>query len=408
MPVCDFDQLMDMPRYGDSVKWCVFDEDVLPLWVADMDFPSPEPVIRALVERASHGVFGYALPPKELRPLIQERVARLYGWQVEAEDILFLPGVVTGFNMACHALGRPGDEILVEPPVYTPMLDAPANAGRTCKLVPLVERTGRYERDLEAFEAALTDRSALLLLCNPHNPVGRVFEREELERLAEICLRHGVVICSDEIHCDIVFRGRRHTPIAALDPEVAARTITLFAPSKTFNIPGLSCSVAIVQDGELREQFERVGAGLVSHVNLMGYTAALAAYRDGQAWLDELLVYLEDNCDYMLDTLSAYMPGIRCTKPEGTFLAWLDCRGAGIPGNPQKFFKEYARVFLNDGAYFGEQGAGFLRLNFACPRATLREALERMRQAYERRGELEAEPAGPEGAGYEEEASYGG
>jgi cystathionine beta-lyase len=377
----DLDQIIDR-RSSDSVKWRYYDEDVLPLWVADMDFPSPQAVIRALQERVAHGLFGYALPPDDLPQVIQERLARLYDWQVEVDDIFFLPGVVSGFNLVCQAIGAPGDEILVETPIYPPMLTAPENAGRTLKTVPLVEGNTRYERDLQAFEGAINERTSLLLLCSPHNPTGRVFERRELERLAEICLRHDVVICSDDIHCDIVLSGQRHVPIAAIAPEIAAQTITLFAPSKTFNVPGLSCSVGVVQNPDLRDRLKKTGAGLVPHVNLMGYTAALAAYRHGQAWLDQLLAYLEDNCDYLLDYLAAHMP-VKCYKPEGTFLAWLDCREAGIPGNPHEFFLEQARVAVNDGAEFGPEGEGFVRLNFACPRATLTEALERMRRALE-------------------------
>jgi cystathionine beta-lyase len=211
--------------------------------------------------------------------------------------------------------------------------------------------------------------------------VGRVFEKAELERLAEICLRHDVVICSDEIHCDLVFQGHPHTPIASLAPEVGAHTITLFAPSKTYNLAGLYCSVGVVQNPDLRTKLQNVGKGLVPSVNVLGYTAALSAYRDGQEWLDALLVYLEANCDYLLEYIANYLPGIKCQKPEGTYLAWLDCREAGIPGNPHEFFLEQARVAMNDGAVFGEGGEGFVRLNFGCPRATLTEALERMRAA---------------------------
>ncbi|MEA3340636.1 MAG: PatB family C-S lyase, partial [Chloroflexota bacterium] len=329
----------------------------------------------------AHGIFGYGIPPDGLRELIQERLARLYGWRIETGDVFFIPGVVTGFNQVCQAVGAPGDEIVVETPVYYPMLDAPRNAGRTLKAAPLVEGPERYERDLKAFEQAITERTSLFLLCNPHNPVGRVFERTELERLAEICLRHDVVICSDEIHCDLVFQGYPHTPIASLSPEVAAQTITLFAPSKTYNVAGLSCSVGVVQNPELRAKLEAAGAGLIPHVNVLGYTAALAAYRDGQEWLDALLVYLEANRDYLLEYIAAHIPAIECQRPEGTYLAWLDCREAGIPGNPHEFFLERARVALNDGAVFGEGGEGFVRLNFGCPRATLTEALERMREA---------------------------
>jgi cystathionine beta-lyase len=382
----DFDPVIDR-RCSDSEKWRCYDEDVLPLWVADMDFAAPEPVIRALQERVAHGIFGYRTPPDGLCEVVQERLARLYGWRVETDEILFFPGVVTGFNLACRAIGGPGDGVLVEAPVYPPMLSAPGNAGRTCKVVPLTEGHERYEHDFDAFERAITERSlpapSLFLLCNPHNPVGRVFETTELERLAEICLRHGVVICSDEIHCDLVYPGHRHVPIGSLAPEVAAQSITLFAPSKTYNIAGLSCSVGVVQNPDLRAQLERAGAGLVPGVDVLGFTAALAAYRDGQAWLDALLAYLESNRDFVLGYIATHMPSVKCRQPEGTFLAWLDCRETSIPGNPHQFFLERARVALNDGATFGAGGEGFVRLNFGCPRATLTEALERMRAALE-------------------------
>jgi cystathionine beta-lyase len=378
----DFDHIIDR-CHSDSTKWCRYDEDVLPLWVADMDFAAPEPVIRALQERVAHGVFGYGQPPDGLREVIQERLARLYSWHVETDEILFLPGVVSGFNLACEAIGAPGDEVLVEPPIYPPMLAAPENTGRVRKVVPLADGRGRYEHDFDGFERAITDRTSLFLLCNPHNPVGRVFEAAELERLAGICLRHDVVICSDEIHCDFVFDGRQHVPIGSLAPEVAARTITLLAPSKTFNIAGLKCSVGVVQDPELRARLQQAARGLVPGVNVLGFAAALAAYRDGQSWLDELLVYLEANRDCVVETVATHMPGVTCQQPEGTFLAWLDCREAGIPGDPCQFFLERARVALNDGAVFGQGGEGFVRLNFGCPRATLTAALERMRVALE-------------------------
>lgn len=376
----DFDRIIDR-RQTESVKWRRYDEDVLPLWVADMDFAVPDAVVRALERRIAHPIFGYGQPPNDLYEVVQERLAQLYDWHVDREDIFFCPGVVSGFNVACRAVSAPGDGILVESPVYPPMLTAPQNNGCACQVVPLVEGRERYEHDFDAFEGAITARTSLFLLCNPHNPMGRVFDRQELERLAELCLRHDMVICSDEIHCDFIFPGHRHIPMASLDPEVAARTITFLAPSKTFNIAGLSCSVGVVQDPELRARVKRAGAGLVPHVNVLGYAAALAAYRDGQAWLDALMAYLEANRDYVLEYIAAHMPRIRPHRPEGTFLAWLDCRGAGIPGNPHAFFLEHARVALNDGADFGPGGEGFVRLNFGCPRAILTEALGRMATA---------------------------
>jgi cystathionine beta-lyase len=378
----DFDRIIDR-RQTESVKWRRYDEDVLPLWVADMDFAVPDAVVRALEERVAHPIFGYGQPPDGLHEVVQERLAQLYDWHVDREDIFFCPGVVSGFNVACRAVADPGDGVLVEVPVYPPMLSAPENNACACRVVPLVEGREQYEHDFDAFEEAIMEHTSIFLLCNPHNPVGRVFDREELERLAELCLRHDVVICSDEIHCDFIFRGHRHIPIASLAPEIAARTITFLAPSKTFNIAGLSCSVGVAQAPELRARVEQASAGLVPHVNVLGYTAAMAAYCDGQAWLDALMTYLEANRDYVLDYVAAHMPRIRCRRPEGTFLAWLDCRDAGIPGNPHEFFLERARVALNDGDDFGAGGEGFVRLNFACPRATLTKALERMREAFE-------------------------
>jgi cystathionine beta-lyase len=376
----DFNQVIHR-RGTDCYKWDACDEDVLPLPVADMDFVSAEPVLRALHERVDHGVFGYTLPPAALYEVIQSRLKALYGWEVSAEEVLFMPGVVPGFNMACRAVGEPGDGVLVQPPVYYPFLSAPGNAGRVLQCAELTLRGERYEIDLDAFEAAIDARTRLFILCNPHNPVGRVFERDELERLAEICLRHDVVICSDEIHCDLVFSGHRHLPIAALDPEVAARTITLMAPSKTFNIAGLHCSFAVIQDEGLRERYKAACAGVAHGVDLLGYTAALAAYSEGRAWLDQVLAYLEANRDYLRAYVAEHLPGVRMIVPEGTYLAWLDCREAGIEGKPGAFFLQEARVALSEGAAFGSGGEGYVRLNFACPRSTLVEALERMREA---------------------------
>jgi len=377
----DFDQLIDR-RASDCLKWHAYDADVLPLWVADMDFRAPEPVIQALQRRVAHGVFGYCLAPPELREVIVERLARLYGWPVSTEDLVFTPGVVPGFNLAARAVTSPGDGMLVQTPVYPPILHAPANCGLTGNEMELTPRPDdQYEIDFDLFAATITERTRVFLLCNPHNPVGRVFRRDELERMAELCLRHDIVICSDEIHCDLLFPGSQHIPIASLAPEIAARTITLMAPSKTFNVAGLDCSVAIIQNPELRQKFHAARSDLVGWPNILGYTAALAAYRDGQPWLDEVLSYLEANRDFLLHYVAAHLPGISMARPEATYLAWLDCRQASLPGNPHEFFLKQARVALNDGATFGRGGEGFVRLNFACPRATLVEALERLKTA---------------------------
>jgi cystathionine beta-lyase len=243
------------------------------------------------------------------------------------------------------------------------------------------ESDGQYEVDWEGFEAAITPQTRVFILCSPHNPVGRVWRKEELERMAQICLRKGVVICSDEIHCDLLFEGQRHIPIAALDDEISRNTVTLMAPTKTFNVAGMQCSFAIVQDQELRQKLERAKRGLVMWVNLIGLTATLAAYRDGGEWLGQVLGYLERNRDFLFDSIQEELPQIKMAKPEGTYLAWLDCRESGIPGNPYEFFLKQAGVALNDGVTFGKGGEGFVRLNFACCRNTLVEALERMEHA---------------------------
>ena len=375
----DFDLIIDRRQTG-SVKWELYG-DALPLWVADMDFAAPEPIIHALRQRVEHGIFGYTFPPDELREVVQAWLWNRHGWQVEAEAICFLPGVMRGVNMLARAVGQAGDGILVQPPVYYPFFDVPRNSKRVLQLAEVPQVDGYYQVDFDAFEEAITDRTRLFLLCNPHNPIGRTFTPAELERMAEICIAHEVVICSDEIHHDLVFSGYQHTPIASLDPEIARWTVTSFAPSKTFNIPGLACSVLVIHDPDLREKVNAAGAGLVRGSNLMGYAAALAAYRDGEEWLMQLLDYLEANRDYMLDFVETRLPGIKMTKPESTFLAWLDCREMADHGNPHEFFLNEAQVALNDGAKFGLGGENFCRLNFGCPRATLTEALERMERA---------------------------
>ena len=374
----NFDNVVN--RCGtDSVKWCQFPPDALPLWVADMDFRSPEPVIAALQERVRHGVFGYGKEPSELRTVLVERLQRLYGWQVEPDWLLFLPGIVIGFNLVCHAFASPGEGVFLQTPAYPPILSAPQNAGCARDEMELTRQAdGRYTLDLDLFERTITERTRVFILCNPHNPVGRVFTRQELQGMADICLRHNIILCSDEIHCDFVYPGREHIPIGALCPEVAASSITLMAPSKTFNIAGLHLAVAIVPSAELRKRLDAAKGGLVHGPDILSYTAALAAYRDGQLWLDDLMAYLKANRDFTVDYVNTRLPGIHVATPEGTYLAWLDCRQAGIPGNPCKFFLEQAKVALNDGPDYGRGGEGFLRLNFGCPRSTLAEALRRM------------------------------
>ncbi len=381
--IYNFDELPDR-KSSECIKWHYFDQDVLPMWVADMDFRSPEPVIRALQERVADGIFGYPGEICGLNDTIVERMARTYSWQIKPEDVVWIPGVVTGFNMAAHAFIKPGEGLLIQPPVYMPFLTTAGNAGGISQQASLARSAdGTYHVDMDAFNAAITGQTRMFLLCNPHNPVGRVFTPAELKDMAEACLRHHLVICSDEIHGDLIFSGHRHTPLASLSPEIAQQTVTLMAPSKTFNIAGLGCSFAIIQNPELRTQFQRAGGGMVHFVNLLGLVAGKAAYQEGQEWLDQLLVYLEGNRDYLVRFVNEQMPGVKMNSPEGTYLAWLDCREAGLPAKPAEFFLKKARVGLNDGGAFGPGGEGYVRLNFGCPRAMLAEALERMKRALE-------------------------
>jgi len=390
----DFDEVIDR-RNSESFKWREYPEDVLPLFVADMDFRAPNPVARALRAYIDEGVFGY---PRglhaedrsqihELAGLIVDRMARRYNWRIAVEDLVLIPGAVAGLNIACHTIGamshRAQSAVLVQPPVYPPFLAAPANAQVERVESPLHrEHDGSYSVDWDSFRSRAASNAGLFLLCNPHNPVGRVFRRHELEKMAEICLSARVTICSDEIHSDLLFDHHEHIPIASLDPEVARHTITLIAPSKTFNLAGLQCAFAIISNSELRRQFRAARKGLTPWVNAIGLIGAEAAYRDGQPWLDQLLPYLQANRDFLWDFVNRELPGLHTTKPDGTYLAWLDCRQLEMD-DPHDFFLRHARVALNDGRTFGTGGTGFVRLNFGCPRSTLEEALRRMKLSLE-------------------------
>jgi len=373
----DFDTIIDRSNTA-SEKWDKYrGRDIIPLWVADMDFRSPPAVIQALHERVEHGVFGYTHPPAELVEAVRAHLLAEYGWAVEEEWIVWLPGLVCGLNVLCRAVGGAGDEVVTFTPIYPPFMSAPGLSDRSLVKVPLQLREGRWVADMEALERAITPRTKLLLLCTPHNPVGRAWSREELAQFAEVAERHNLVIGSDDIHAGLVLdEDRRHIPIATLSPETARRTITLLAPSKTYNIPGLGCSFAVIGDPALRRAFRKAMGRIVPHVNTLGYTAALAAYRDGEEWRQALLAYLRGNRDLVEREVNA-MPGLSMTPVETTYLAWIDARATGIT-DPARFFEE-AGVGLSDGADFG--APGFLRLNFGCSRSLLVEALGRMRRA---------------------------
>jgi cysteine-S-conjugate beta-lyase len=369
-----------------SVKWDLYGGDVLPLWVADMDFAVPPQILEAMQSRLAHPIFGYAGHDPAMLETICAWVKRRHGWDISPDQILLMPGVVTGINWVAKTFGQPERSYLIQTPVYPPFFQAAKNMQLKLIEAPLRRINGHYEIDFEDFEQKIiAGKAGIFVLCNPHNPVGRVFTRTELERMGEICLRHGVLICADEIHCDLVYSGSRHISIASLSPELALNTITLMAASKTFNIPGLHFSFAVVPNAEWRKRMEVAGAGLIGHPEIFGSAAAGAAFTLCDDWLEELLVYLEGNRDYLVGYLQKYLPGIHCTAPEGTYLAWLDCRELNLQPDPYHFFLEKARIALNNGESFGKSGEGFVRLNFGCPRVTLNTALERMRQAIEKR-----------------------
>lgn len=376
----NFDEVIEL-RGTSSAKWDKYKgRDVIPLWLADMDFRSPPAVIEALHHRVKHGVFGYPSVPNELIDTVLSMLMTTYGWKVQSEWLVWLPGLVSGLNVICRAAAENGEEVITAVPVYPPILSAPRLSGRLLKAVPLIEEAGRWTFDFDKLESLITPSVRLLLFCNPHNPVGRVFNRDELTRLSMICDKHDLKICSDEIHCGLVLDpDKEHVPIATLDPVIAQRTVTFMSPSKTFNLPGLGCAFAIIPDGHLRQKFQQTMAGIVPGVALLGYVSALAAYRDGSDWHAALLSYLRENRD-LLRTAIHRMPGLSMNYVEATYMGWIDTRGAGIE-EPVKFFEE-AGVGLADGAAFG--GPGFVRLSFACPQATLAEALTRMSRKIEK------------------------
>jgi len=360
-----------------SEKWGRYaGRDVIPMWVADMDFAAPPAVLDALHARIDHGVFGYADVWPGLIEAVVEGIARDHDWRIEPDWLVWLPGVVTGFNIACAMAGEPGDGIFTATPVYPPFLFAPGNGGRKLQRADLTLEGAQWQWDWGAVDGAIDASTRLIMLCNPHNPVGRVFTREELLALAERAETHDLIICSDEIHCGLVLDGT-HLPIAALDESIAKRTITLMAPSKTWNIASLYASFAIIPDPKLRQRYRRAMRGMVPHPNVLGLVATEAAYRDGNGWRMALLDVLRQNRATLLSAIDA-MPGLKTTSPEATYLAWIDCRDADLD-DPQAFFEAHG-VGLSDGKPFGAP-PGWVRLNFGCPPVTLQRGLKRMADA---------------------------
>jgi cystathionine beta-lyase len=388
----DFDRVIDR-RGTNSIKWKKYGQEVLPLWVADMDFTAPEPVLEALRRAVEHGIFGYEFLTKELRELVVARMEKLYDWQVSPDMVVATPGVIAGFNAAARSVCMEGQGILVQAPVYPPFLSVHKNAELVHQNAPLMMTTEgavvRYSVDFDVFERAVNSGGAqtgMFLLCNPHNPTGQVYSRQDLLHMAEVCLKNDTVICSDEIHSELLLGGAQHIPLAVLSSEIADRTITLVAPSKTFNVAGLYCAFAIIPNPDLLRRYKQTIEQMTMHLNSLGLRAAQAAFSGAcDEWLAALNIYLTENRDFLFEYVKRELNGIRVTVPQATYLAWLDCseliKIGKIKGTPHELFLKQAKVALNEGIDFGIGGEGFVRLNFGCPRKTLEEALERMKAA---------------------------
>ena len=367
-------------RGTSSEKWDRYaGRDILPLWVADMDLPTAPFVMDAIRDRLEHPILGYTAPPARMVAAFVEWLHRCYGWQVDEEWLVWIAGVVPGFNVAARTAASAGRDLVIPAPVYGPILDVPANAGLRRVVSPLILNGGRWEMDIDDLAAKTTPDAAALLICNPQNPTGRVYDREELESVAEVALDHDAVIISDEIHCPIVLDpAKSHVPIASLDPAIASRSISLFAPTKAFNFPGLSAAVAVVPDPALRERYESAGSGLMSTYAALAFAALTAAYEDTSDWLAEQNAFLAGNAA-RLERAVGDMDGIRTTPVEGTYLAWLDVSALDLD-DPAATFEDYG-LGLHAGEKFG--GPGFVRFNFACPRSILRQAIDRLADAVE-------------------------
>ena len=382
----DFDELLER-RGTDSVKWDgVRDvwgrDDLLPLWVADMDFRTPSFVMEALKRQLSGGVLGYTRPCADWAPAICDWLLRRHGWQVETGWISFVPGIVRAQALALLCFTRPGDRVAVMNPVYHPFFLVTQRLEREVVFSPLVLRDGHYHIDYARLEQDL-DGCRVLILCNPHNPGGRVWTEDELRRVADICHRRGVMVLSDEIHADLTLPGYRHHPFATVSPQAAAISLTFMAPSKAFNMPGLASSYAIAVDPGIRRRFQTfLEAGEFGEGHMLAYVGCAAAYREGEEWLGQLLDYIQGNIDFTEQFLKERIPAIGMIRPQASYLIFLDCRRLGLP-QPElvNLFVDKAHLALNDGTMFGRGGEGFMRLNVGCPRSVLRRALEQLEEA---------------------------
>ncbi|MGB4369860.1 MAG: MalY/PatB family protein [Caldicoprobacterales bacterium] len=385
--VFDFDKPIERSNTH-SVKWDNLDTtfgaaDVLPMWVADMDFACPKPILDSIEERNRHGIFGYTTHPDSLYESVIGWMKKRHGWNVAKEWILYSPGVVTSLNLAIMSFTQPGDSVIIQSPVYPPFFSVVKNNDRTLVVNPLIEKSGYYSIDFKNLEDQMASGCKMMILCSPHNPVGRVWTRTELDRIAKLCEKYEVLLISDEIHSDLIMPGHKHTPIATVSQYIKQNSVTCIAPSKTFNVPGLTTSAVIIPNPKLRMEFKKTINGIgIGMSNVFGMVAMEAAYTHGESWLEDLIIYLDDNINCLMEYLETNIPEIKVTKPQGTYLVWLDCRALNMDGKTlHKFMINKGKLGLNNGLDFGPDGEGFLRMNIACPRVTLEEGLNRLNKA---------------------------
>ena len=388
----DFDEIIDRHGTGcakyDAIPGEVHRKDVIPLWIADMDFRTPDFVIDALKRRLEHPILGYPVVPEDYFTTIAEWVSTLHGWSVDPLHIRYIPGIVKGIGLALNTLLKPGDKVVIQPPVYHPFRIVPEKNGFEVLCNPLIPvyEDGTlvdYRMDFEGLDKLMDEGAKAIIIANPHNPAGICWSRETLEKLAEITSAKGVLVISDEIHAEMALFGHRHIPYASVSEAAASNSITFMAPSKTFNIAGVVTSYAIIESESLRERFFRfLDANELDSPSIFAIEATLAAYRNGSAWRKEMLAYVEGNINFVITYLETRIPRIKALRPQASFLVWLDCRGLGLSHDAlQELFTEKAGDFPNDGSMFGEQGQGFMRLNVGCPRAVLERALDRLEAA---------------------------
>lgn len=388
----NFDQIIER-RGTYSSKWDnvgarIGNPDALPMWVADMDFRSPDIVVEAIQKRVSQGIFGYPFLHKDFADAVCGWQQKCHGWQVDHSSVCYVSSVIPAMFAAVQCFTKPKEKVLIMRPVYYPFTHAIEDSGREVKSCALIECGGKYTIDFDKLDECASDPDVkLMLLCNPHNPVGRVYTEEELKKIAEICIRHQVIIFSDEIHGDIVYEPNRHIPIASISEEIGRHVVTAVAPSKTFNLAGLRTAAVIVENPELRARIQQqFNINKCALVSTFGMDACIAAYRGGEEYLSELLVYLQDNIKYLDKYLKENLPVIKLVPPEGTYLMWLDCRELKMSNEElDDFFTNQAEVGLDKGFWFGEEGSGFMRMNIACPRKILETALDKIKVAYEKR-----------------------